>query len=124
MKQLPQARLIAVRALFIIALCTHLFIGGILACAPAQQFAASRTARVALLTASQQRDCLVARTTSTTLSLHQSQRRSDSFAAAINSPLTALTFTGRMAHLCDPPTVGAYASLLPAASRAPPSLVA
>jgi hypothetical protein len=122
MKQLPRARLIVVRALFTIALCTHLFIAGL--SASAHQLAASRTDRAALLSASQQRDCLIARTSSTTLSLHQCQRRADSFAAAISSPLASLTFTGQAAYAAAPPPARNYATLLPAASRAPPSLVA
>lgn len=124
MKQLRHNRLIVVRALFTVALCIHLFIAGLSASASAHQLAASRTDRAALLTASQQRDCLVARTSSTALSLHQCQRRADSFAAAISSPLASLTFTGQVAYAAEPPVVRNFAALLPAASRAPPSLVA
>jgi hypothetical protein len=124
MKQLRQDRLMSVRAMVTIALCTHLFIAGLSASASARQMAASRTARAALLTASQQRDCLVARTGSTASSLHQCQRRADSFAAAISSPLASLTFNGQVAYTAQPPPARNYAALLPAASRAPPSLVA
>jgi hypothetical protein len=124
MKQLPQARLMTRRALLITALCTHLFIAGVSACAQAHEIAPTPADRSIVLTISQPRDCLVARTSSTTLSLHQSQRRSDTYAAAIISCLASLTFTGQPAHTAELPTAGLHASLLPAASRAPPSLVA
>ena len=123
MKQFPQARLMTRRPLFIVALCTHLFIAGVAACAQARETASTLADRSERLTASPSRDCLVARPSSTTLSLHQSQRRSEPFAAAISSSLVALRVKGKLAHPADLPAARAYASLLPAASRAPPSLV-
>jgi hypothetical protein len=111
------------RALFITALCTHLFIAGLSVCAQAHEIAAPLTDRSVRFTAPPPRECLVARTSSTTLSLHQSQRRTDPLAAAIISRLASLTFTEKLAQTTEPPTVRVQVSLLPAASRAPPSLV-
>jgi hypothetical protein len=124
MSQLPRARLMTARALFTAALCTHLLIAGLSASALARRPAASRTVRAALLSASQQRDCLVVRTGNTALSLHQCQRRADSFAAAISHPPASPAFAGQAAYAAAPPPTKARVSLLPAASRAPPSLVA
>ena len=124
MKQLRQTRSMTRRVLFITALCTHLFIAGLSVCVQAHEIASPLADRSIHFTASQACDCLVARTGSTTLSLHQSQRRSDPLAAAIISRLASLTFTEKPAHTTEPPTARIHASLLPAASRAPPSLVA
>jgi len=124
MKQLPQTRSMTRRALFITALCTHLFIAGLSACVQAHEIASTFADCSIRFTASQPRDCLVARTSSMTLSLHQSQRRSDPLTAALISRLASLTFTEKPAHTTELPTARAHASLLPAASRAPPSLVA
>jgi hypothetical protein len=124
MKQLSQARSMTRRALFITALCTHLFIAGLSSCVQAHEIASPSADRAVHVSVSQPRDCLVTRTGNATHSLHQSQRRSDSFAAAISKPLASLTFTVKPAHLTELPTPGIYASLLPTASRAPPSLVA
>jgi hypothetical protein len=125
MKQLRQTRAMTRRALFITAFCTHLLIASLSVCgAQGHEIDSPPTDRSVRFTASQPRDYLVARTSSTTLSLHQSQRRSDPLAAAIISRLASLTFTEKPAHITELPTARAHASLLPAASRAPPSLVA
>src|SRR5262249_988258 len=92
--------------------------------APAHQIAATRAACVVSVTAPQPRDALVARSHSTTLSLHQNQRRPDHCAAAIVSPFASTLRTVKPPRTAGLSAANIRASLLPAASRAPPSLVA
>ncbi|MFL6212578.1 MAG: hypothetical protein ACJ74J_01660 [Blastocatellia bacterium] len=124
MKQLRQARRMTTGALMVSALCAHLLIAGLCTTAPPFEIGASPETSVARVTTSPPRDVLAARNHTASLSLHTNARRTDSFAAALVSPLARLTFAPTRARIVYPTTAKRSASLLPAASRAPPSLVA
>ena len=111
-------------ALTITALYVHLFVAGLCVRAASVEADAPTATHVSRVTASPQQDALVARSHSAPLSLHQNARRADGFAAVLTNPSTHLTFARTRARTAHPPTPSPSASLLPAASRAPPPLVA
>jgi hypothetical protein len=111
-------------ALMIGALCTHVLIAGLCASEPPFEHTAPSATHVARVTTPQPRDAVAARSHSATLSLYQNTRRTDSFAAALITTLVNPTFAPLQTRIVSPPAANASASLLPAASRAPPSLVA
>ena len=124
MKRLRQATQVTINALTISALCAHLLVAGLAAAGSPPEFAASLSTSVAHVTTSPPRDVLVARSHTATFSLHQNTRRTDSFAAALVTAYACPAFAPFQTRAVDPPAAGSSASLLPAASRAPPSLVA
>src|ERR1051325_8644733 len=124
MKRLRQAMRGTTSALLVSALCAHLLIAGLSAAGPSLASAASPETSVARIHTSQPRDVLAARSHTASLSLHPNARRSDGFAAALISPPACPAFAQFPARTAHPPTAKSSASLLPAASRAPPSLVA
>ena len=124
MTRFRQARRMTISALMISALCAHLVIAGMGAAAPPPESLASLETSMARVTTSQPRDVLVARSHTASLSLHATARRTDSFAAALIRPLACLAFAPTRARIVHPLAARRFALLLPAASRAPPALVA
>jgi hypothetical protein len=124
MKRLRQARRMTTSALMIGALCAHLLIAGLRAGGPSPEPVASSATRVARVTTPQPRDAVATRSHNATLSLSNNARRTDSFAAALISPPARPTFAQTQARTVQPPRANESTRRLPAASRAPPSLVA
>lgn len=125
MMQLSRTHSMTARALFAGALGIHLLLVGVYGSARPQQSASTLTDRAVLFKASEQRDCLAARTSNISLTLHQGQRRpADHLAAALSSIVDSLRFAGKAADIPALATLQIPACLAPAASRAPPSLAA
>jgi hypothetical protein len=124
MKFFRQGRWITTGALLVAALCTPLLAAERTPYTPAHQVAATQADCAIDVSAPQPRDALVARSSSATLSLHQNHRRADHFAAALASPVASTLSTVKPPRAAGLPVLRIHTSLLPAASRAPPSLVA
>jgi hypothetical protein len=123
-KPLRQATRMMTSALMIGALCAHVLIAGLSAGGSPPEPIPAPATRVARITTPQPRDAVAARSHSATLSLHHKPRRADSLAAALINALATPTFAHSQARTVHPPTAKESTRLLPAASRAPPSLVA
>lgn len=124
MKRLAPARLIAIRSLLMTAFYAHLLIAGFAAGGPAPVINASAPIGFIRLKAATTRDCLIAPRPGVTLSLRQGSNRSDHFIAALSPPLIRASFAEQPAPCARRSTASAGGCLLPAASRAPPPLIA
>ena len=124
MKRLAPARLTAMRPLLMTALYAHLLIAGFAAGGPAPVINSSAPIGCIRLKAATPRDCLIAQRPGVSLSLRQGSNRSDHFIAALGPPVTWASFKEHPAPRATWLTARAGGCLLPAASRAPPSLIA